>query len=102
MVHIEEINSIGTLTTLCGSDDYSVAALELFGKPVVDCRQCLKISGADDVVHYEHTNNTHNEPVSMCFKRVKRGNFIPLGVSTEKVTCEECVSSLNALGLILS
>ena len=100
MTHIEEQNALGTLTTLCGEDDYRVATFHLFAQPIADCKKCLEISGADDVIHYEHINNLHHAPVTMCFKLVKRANFIPSRSPADKVTCDECRSSLSVLELI--
>ena len=99
-VHIEEENAIGTLTTVCGDEGHQVATFTLFGRPVVDCDECLDISGAHDLIHYEHINNDYYEPITMCFKRVKRANFIPQGRPTENVTCKECRSTLNIMGLL--
>ena len=100
-VHIEEENAIGTLTTLCGDEGHQVATFRLFGQPIADCDGCLKISGANDVIHYEHINNRYDgEPITMCFKRVKRTTFIRQGRPTENVTCKECMASLGVMGML--
>ena len=101
VVHIEEENALGTLTTLCGDEGHRVATFKLFGQPIADCDSCLKISGANDVIHYEHINNPYRgEPITMCFKRVKRANFIRQGSPAENVTCKECRVHLSVFGLM--
>lgn len=100
-VHIEEENAIGTLTTVCGDEGHQVATFRLFGQPIADCDECLDISGANSLIHYEHINNQNRgEPITMCFKRVKRANFIRQGRPTGNVTCKECKASLSIMGLL--
>ncbi len=100
MVHILEINAIGTQTTMCGEDDTFQTPRFRIGKPIVDCRSCLELSGADDVIHYEHINNSKDAPISMCLKLVKRSTLIPMRNPSDGVSCEECINRLKLLGLL--
>ena len=100
-VHIEEENAIGTLTTLCGDEGHQVARFRVLGQPIADCDGCLSISGADDVIHYEHINSPYDgEPITMCSKRVKRANFIRMRSPTKNVTCKECRAILSVMNML--